>query len=113
MIYKMPSPFPNHVRVVFELPANIWADRIAVIGDCNGWDQSVTPMLQDRDGVWRATIDLLSGRRCEFRYWVDGQWITDYHADDFTKNIHGSDNSIIIATLPCNDLILAVTQCLT
>ena len=57
-------------------------------------------MCQDRDGVWRVTIDLPSGSRCEFRYLIDGQWKTDYHADGFTANAYGSDNSVVEATLP-------------
>lgn len=100
MIYKAASSIPDHVQVTFELPACIWADRIFLVGDFNAWNESATPMHQDRDGVWRAAIDLPYGSRCEFRYLIDGQWKTDYHADGFTANAYGSDNSIVEATLP-------------
>jgi 1,4-alpha-glucan branching enzyme len=100
MIRKMPSPIPGHVRVVFELPPFIWADQIAVVGDFNHWCQTATPMQQDRDGVWRAVIDLPQGSHCEFRYLANGEWMTDYHADGYVASIYGTDNSLVVATLP-------------
>jgi len=52
-------------------------------------------MRQDRDGVWRATIDLEPNRRFLFRYLIDGNWQSDYHADGWSENGYGSDNSIV------------------
>lgn len=100
MIYKTQSPVPGHVRVTFELPSCVWADRIFLVGDFNGWDEHTTPMQQDRDGVWRATVDLAYGSRCEFRYLIDGHWQTDYHADGQQSNTFGTENSVVCATLP-------------
>ena len=100
MIHKICSPKPGHVRVVFELPASIWADRIFITGDFNNWDKTATPLRQDRNGVWQATLDLRAGSRHEFRYLIDGQWSTDFHADGCTTNVHGSQNSIVIVELP-------------
>ena len=42
MIHKTQSPLPGHVRVVFELPSCIWADRIFVVGDFNHWNERAT-----------------------------------------------------------------------
>lgn len=95
MIHKQPSPLTSHVRVHFELPSCIWADRIYLVGDFNSWDCTATPMQQQRDGAWRATLDLPQNRRYEFRYWIDGNWRTDRSADGFCYNIHGKENSII------------------
>jgi hypothetical protein len=100
MIYKSPSPIPGRVRVTFELPSCIWADRIFLVGDFNQWSQNATPMRQDRDGVWRVVLDLEHGKQCEFRYLIDGQWRTDYHADGATSNGYGTENSVVRATLP-------------
>jgi hypothetical protein len=99
MIHKSPSPIPGRVRITFELPACVWADRIFLVGDFNQWDQKATPMGQDRDGVWRAVLDLEHGKQCEFRYLIDGQWRTDYHADGATGNGYGTENSVVRATL--------------
>lgn len=97
MIRKSLSPHSDHVRVTFELPSCIWADRIFLVGDFNRWSDCATPMQQARDGVWRATLDLPNGSRHEFRYLIDGQWKTDSHADGFVDNGLGSENSLVYA----------------
>ncbi len=99
MIYKSKSTVAGHVRVVFELPSCIWADKIFVTGDFNNWDKNSVSMRQTRNGVWRVELDLPVGTRYEFRYIIDGHWQTDYHADDFTTNSFGEDNSVVIAEL--------------
>ena len=105
MIYKLPSTKPGHVRVMFELPSCLWADRIFVTGDFVQWDREAIPFHQDRDGVWRATVDLPASHRYEFRYLIDGRWQTHYHADGFIDNGYGTDNAVI-------DLEMAVTMSL-
>jgi hypothetical protein len=99
MIYKIPTSQPGLVCVVFELPSCVWADRIVVSGTFNNWNERELPMHQDRDGVWRARLELPLGQRYEFRYLIDGRWQTDYHADGFTENGFGSHNSIVDLTL--------------
>lgn len=100
MIHKRKSSTPGHVRVVFELPSCIWADRVFVVGDFNQWAKRATPMQQDREGVWRAVVDLPAGSRCGFRYLIDGQWKTDYHADAYTSGELGAEQSVVCAVLP-------------
>jgi hypothetical protein len=107
MIHKMPSPRSGHVRVVFELPACIWADRIFLVGDFNSWSKDMTPFIQGRDGIWRAAVDLVAGRSYQFRYLVDGAWQTDYHADGWIDNQYGSQNSIVNATLNTEEIVQA------
>ncbi len=110
MIRKLYSPIPGHVRIVFELPSHIWADRIFVAGDFNGWDETANPMRQDRDGLWQATLDLPAGSRCHFRYLIDGQWRTDYHADGCATNAYGAENSVVHADLPEMPALVAETE---
>ena len=100
MIYKTSSPKLDHVRVMFELPAATWADHIFLVGDFNDWNLSATPFVQDRDGVWWAMVDLPMGTRHEFRYRINRDWYTDYHADGWSENAHGPQNSVVEATLP-------------
>lgn len=104
MIRKVPSPKADCVRVIFELPACIWADRIFLVGDFNEWNTTVSPFIQSRDGVWRVMLDLPAGRDYEFRYLVDGDWQTDFHADGWTVNEYGSQNSVVSAILPPESL---------
>ncbi|HRJ42468.1 MAG: isoamylase early set domain-containing protein [Caldilineaceae bacterium] len=100
MIRKTVSPKAGCVRVFFELPACVWADRIFLVGDFNDWSRSVMPFAQSRDGVWQAIVDLAAGGHYEFRYLVDGHWQTDFHADGWATNEFGSQNSIVHAVLP-------------
>jgi len=104
MIRKFLSTLPGHVHVIFELPAYLWADHISVVGEWNGWDPTATVMHQNRDGIWRAEIDLPHGCEAEFRYVVDGRWLTDDHADAQVKNPYRSTNSVVIAILPVEKL---------
>lgn len=100
MIHKMLSSRPGHVQIVFELPSSIWANRIFLTGEFNEWNEHNLPMKQDRDGVWRRSVDLPSGRSYEFRYIIDGQWQTNFHADGFSSNMFGAQNSVINTELP-------------
>ena len=100
MIRKLASTQPDTIHIVFELPACVWADRIFVCGDFNDWSTDSLAMLQERDGVWRATIDLPRNQRYQFRYLIDGQWQTEWHADGFADSGHGSQNSVLETTQP-------------
>lgn len=109
MIRKYRSPYPDHVRVVFELPSCVWADRISVTGDFNDWQQDAHPLVQNRQGVWQVAVDLPVGHSYQFRYVIDGQWRTDSHADGFADNSYGSQNSVVTAELPENELLVEAT----
>jgi 1,4-alpha-glucan branching enzyme len=100
MIRKYNSPLAGHVRVVFELPSSVWADRISLTGDFNEWRENDIMLQQTRSGVWQAAVDLPFGSRSQFRYVVDGQWCTDSHADGMSDNTYGSQNSLVVANLP-------------
>ncbi len=89
------TPAHSFVRVTFELPSCTWADRISVCGDFNAWEIGALLMRQGRDGVWRVSVDLDPNRKYEFRYSMDGTWQTDYHADGWSTNVHGSENSVV------------------
>lgn len=99
MIHKLPSPHPQHVRVLFELPADLWAGQVYLVGDFNQWSSKATPMLQERDGAWRATLDLPCGRCYEFRYLVDGQWRTDSGADQCALHVARTDLCLVIGNM--------------
>ena len=100
MIRKLNSSVPGHLRIVFELPASVWADRVYLTGDFNDWCENDTPLRQARDGAWRVALDLPVGQRFQYRYVVDGQWQTDWSSDGSAHNSFGSQNSIVDTHLP-------------
>jgi 1,4-alpha-glucan branching enzyme len=100
MLYKEPSPRAGHIRVTFEIPASVWADRVYLVGDFNNWDPCAAPFRRTRSGIWRITLDLPARQRFEFRYLIDGQWCTDYHADSCTSSQYQALNSVVETELP-------------
>ena len=83
-------------RVTFTLPDSTWADTIYLVGDFNGWNLSSHPFQLDREGNWVITIDLEVNRSYEFRYRRDGDWMNDSQADGYVRNLHGSDNFLVM-----------------
>lgn len=84
------------VAVTFELPATLWANQVAVVGEFNDWDPATDLLAQDRDGTWRLSLQLDRDKRYEFRYLLDGvEWFNDWAADDFVPNRSGGFNSVI------------------
>ena len=100
MIRKTPIKGKGVVRVAFELPSTVWAERVNLVGEFNDWDTLSTPMTRERaDANWRAIVELKTGQRYRFRYLVDGkEWINDWYADDFVENPYGSDDSVVDLT---------------
>lgn len=98
MIYKQPLPDGQHVAVTFELPSTTWAERVTLVGDFNSWDTTTDEMRQSRgDGNWRITKILERGHEYQFRYLVNGRdWHNDWHADKYTANEYGTDNSVVV-----------------
>ena len=101
MIHKQPKK-PGIVRVTFELPANMWAERVNLVGEFNDWDTAATAMTRNRaDANWKAILDLPAGKRYRFRYLIDGrEWLNDWHADDHEENPYGSYDSVVDLTEP-------------
>ena len=101
MITKEPiSKKKDFVRVTFELPANMWAERVNLVGEFNDWDTTTTPMSRSRtDANWKANLELQVVKRYRFRYLIDGkEWLNDWHADDHLENPYGSYDSVVDLT---------------
>lgn len=107
MIHKTPIPLTGTVIVTFELPSCLWATKVSVAGDFNGWNTTSTPMRQERDGVWRARVELAAGGRFQFRYLIDGQWQTDYHADGNVTNEYNTENSVVDLSIVLSERLRA------
>lgn len=97
MIKKEPARKKGFVRVTFELPSNIWAERVNLVGEFNDWDTTTNPMTRHRsDSNWKATLELKAGKQYRFRYLIDGrEWQNDWHADDHVENPYGSYDSVV------------------
>jgi 1,4-alpha-glucan branching enzyme len=86
------------VRRPLEKPAEFilsqpQARSVAVAGTFNDWDLSRTPMSLGPGGSWKATVWVPAGRY-EYRFVVDGQWISDPSARECVQNSFGSTNAV-------------------
>ena len=63
---KDPIANSNKYSVTFEMPADIQAATLAVLGDFNDWDATAF-MKRRKDGGWAKTIRMAPGTY-RFRY---------------------------------------------
>jgi 1,4-alpha-glucan branching enzyme len=87
----------HKTKVTFELPAEVGAEQVVVVGEFNDWSLVADPLKRRKDGSFHTELSLPKGRRWRFRYLVDGwRWENDWAADDYEPNDHGSDDSVVI-----------------
>jgi hypothetical protein len=53
MIHKQQLPHKDKVKVIFEIPGTIWAERINLVGDFNHWDPESLPFRHNREENWQ------------------------------------------------------------
>jgi 1,4-alpha-glucan branching enzyme len=83
-------------QVTFQLPADIEAKKVVVVGEFNDWDASATPLKKVKS-FWKTTLELEQGHEYQFRYLVNGQeWHNDEAADNYVPNYIGGDNSVVV-----------------
>ena len=79
------------VELIFHAPQ---ARQVTVAGTFNQWEPAKTSLRREQDGVWKATLSLAPGRY-EYRFVVDGEWLSDPRAGESAPNEFGSTNSIL------------------
>ena len=83
-------------QVTFELPQDIEAKAVSVVGEFNGWDPAAAPLKKVK-GVWKTTLELEQGHEYQYRYLVNGQeWYNDPAADKHVPNNIDGDNSVVV-----------------
>jgi hypothetical protein len=84
------------VKFVFVAPQ---AEKVALVGDFNGWDTTKTPMVRVANGgVWTVTLPLSAGRHL-YSFVVDGSgWSTDPTAPLAADDGFGHANSVKIVS---------------
>lgn len=87
------------VLVAFELPAEVAATSVSLVGDFNDWSPEANPLHLLADGRFHTEVTLPAGQRSRFRYLIDGQrWENDWAADDYVPNGLGADDSVVDLT---------------
>ncbi len=90
------NSLPASVKVTFSFPADGSIENIALCGDFNDWNKSSHPMKKQKDGSFKITLTLQTGRQYEYRYYLgDEHWENDPQAGTYRPNEFGSHNSVI------------------
>jgi 1,4-alpha-glucan branching enzyme len=67
---------------------------VCVAGSFNDWQPQATHLVPLGNGKWSKELTLPCGRY-EYRFVVDGAWITDPNAKEVAPNPFGSENSVL------------------
>ncbi|TAH10461.1 MAG: glycoside hydrolase [Runella slithyformis] len=88
-------------KVTFSLSSDVVADAkdIAVLGEFNGWDTTAaTKLKKQKDGSYKAVVELETGREYAFRYLINGStWANDEAADKYIPSgVSFEENSVVV-----------------
>ena len=79
------------VRFEYEDPT---ARNICIAGSFNNWHASVSEMINMGSGKWVKDLELAPGTY-EYRFIVDGKWVTDPRCVHKVPNQFGETNSLL------------------
>ena len=83
------------VEVVFSLPAETTAERVALCGDFNDWAPEGISLTRAADRSWQVTVPLVPGSY-RYKYLLDGvTWENGPDADRYEENAYGTLDSVI------------------
>ncbi len=80
-------------QVTFVCDFRRHAKRVFLVGEFNDWDPSATKMVRSRNGSFRVTLNLPAGRH-EYKFVVDGEWVTDPAVESLTTPF-GTVNNVL------------------
>jgi hypothetical protein len=70
------------------------AGTVFLAGTFNGWSTTANPMIRDESGNWTVVMQLSEGKH-EYKFVVDGAWITDFDNPNSTADPYGGTNSVV------------------
>ena len=71
------------------------AKHVSLAGTFNNWDTSSNLAKKDRQGDWVVKVSLTQGKY-EYKFFVDGSWLTDYKCLQTVPNGLGTTNSVLV-----------------
>ena len=96
MINKTYNNKKTNCKVTFRYHPEDKVEEVQLLGDFNQWGEKKKQFLKKRkDGSFSLTLNLKPNKSYQFRYLVDGLWVTDVEADNMIWNIFGSQNALV------------------
>ena len=89
---KSKTPAAKKSQFEFSAPE---AGEVYLAGEFNNWDVQATPMKKDKNGIWKTALSLQPGRY-EYRFFVDGNWVSDLSCSGCVPNDFGTTNCVIV-----------------
>lgn len=97
-IIKIYSKSKPVCKVTFEVSAEAvnGAKSVSLLGDFNEWNP--TALKKQKDGNFKASMELEKGKEFAFRYLVDNDvWINDEAADKYVASgVSYDENSVVV-----------------
>jgi len=91
---KMYTAYPDkNGNITFTLDGYDNAKKVVLSGSFNKWDEDFFKMVKAKD-CWTITLKIKPGKY-EYKYIVDGKWITDIQNPNRKRNEFNEFNSII------------------
>ncbi len=88
-------------KATFTIPTELVpeAETVAIVGEFNDWDlENGITMKKQKNGIFKAVVELESGKEYQFRYLVNGEnWMNDEEADNYVASPFGTQNCVISA----------------
>ena len=86
-------------KATFTLPVEAApeAENVKIVGDFNEWNlEDGIKMKKQKNGIFKAIVDLEAGKEFQFRYLIDGEaWENYWEADAYVATPFGSENSVV------------------
>lgn len=71
------------------------ASAVFIAGSFNDWSPDATPLARGANGSWGIELALPPGRY-EYRFVIDGEWVDDPNATEFTISPFGNRNAVLV-----------------
>jgi hypothetical protein len=96
-------------KVTFTFPIDACGDakKLFLVGDFNDWNETEISMSKSaKDGSFKKTLELETGRDYQFKYLTDAQvWHNDHCADWYVQtSFPGIENSVVSLPRQSDDL---------
>lgn len=72
------------------------AERVAVVGEFNGWNAQSTPMVRSTSGRWEARVSVPPGRHTYAFVVNDSTWVADPAAPSAPERWFGDPRSVLV-----------------
>jgi 1,4-alpha-glucan branching enzyme len=96
MLKKQYAKDKKTCKVTFALPDEANASSAELQGDFTKWEKAPVKMKRYKDGNFKVSVTLKSGKQYRFRYLLDGErWENDWQADAYVSNEFGTEDSIV------------------